>query len=341
MSMDATTTEGRTHIELPVQLSGPTCPKRCSIKTPNALFMSFFLKSAIRGGAGRHKDGVMINNYSRWLLSILVFAVAPAFPLPALPAPEQSQQSPLLDQAPPQSPAHAGQGPQEQPDQSGDQSQQNPQNQLPTRTGIVKQDGTSNDRLFWTLPNFLTVENSKQVPPLTSRGKFKVVLRTSFDWVEYPYIGFLAAISQAEDSEPGYGQGAAGYWKRYGASFADNTDENFWTGAILPTLLHQDPRYYQLGKGEFLHRVVYAVSRQFIIRSDLGHSEFNISEIAGSAISAGISNAYHPAQDRTLTNTVSVWWTQVGWDTVGSVVKEFWPDIRRKANRHKGIASQP
>ena len=193
--------------------------------------------------------------------------------------------------------------------------------------------GVSNDRLFWTLPNFLTV-NSTHVPPLTAGQKFKVVARGTFDPVEYAYIAFLAGISQAEDSEPGYGQGAAGYGKRYGAAFTDNAIENFITGAILPSLLKQDPRFYQSGKGGFGRRLGYAMSCIVVTRSDSGHTQFNFSEVAGSAMAAAISTySYHPSGDRTLGNTGSVWGTQVGWDTVTLAVKEFWPDIRRKLHR--------
>jgi len=201
--------------------------------------------------------------------------------------------------------------------------------------------GTSNDRIFWTLPNFLSVENAHEISPLTSKEKFKVVLRTAFDPVEYPYVGFLAGISQATNSEPGFGQGAAGYAKRYGSAFADNTIENFMTGAILPSLLHQDPRYYQLGHGSFEHRLGYAISRIFVTRSDSRNTVFNASEVLGSAVAAGIANTYHPAGDRTVVNTVSVWWTEVGWDTVAIGVKEFWPDIRRKVQKQhrQGTAS--
>jgi hypothetical protein len=193
-----------------------------------------------------------------------------------------------------------------------------------------KSTGTSNDRLFFTLPNFLTLE-TKQVPPLTAGQKFKVVARSSFDYVEYPWYGFLSGVSQAENSEPGFGQGGEGYGKRYAASFADGTIENFWTGAILPSLLKQDPRFFELGQGSFMHRTEYAVSRIFVTRTDSGRSQFNYSEILGSAISAGISTySYHPHDDRTVPNTLSVWGTQVGYDTITIVVKEFWPDIRRK-----------
>ena len=222
--------------------------------------------------------------------------------------------------------------------------------------------GTSNDRLFFTLPNFLTLENAGQVPPLTTGQKFKVVARGSFDYVQYPWYGFLAGISQAENSEPGYGQGAKGYGKRFASAFADGTIENFLTGAVLPSILHQDPRFFQSGKGGFTQRTGYAVSRIFVTRTDSGGTQFNYSEIVGSALAAAIStSAYHPRafittrydpttnmltyvhndSDRTLPNTLSVWGTQVGYDTITIVVKEFWPDIHRKlTHKHKGDAAQ-
>jgi len=194
--------------------------------------------------------------------------------------------------------------------------------------------GTSKDRLFFALPNFLTLENANQVPPLTAGQKFKVVARSSFDYVQYPWYAFLAGISQAENSEPGYGQGAAGYGKRFGASTADGTIENFLTSAVFPSLLRQDPRFFQSGKGGFWHRTGYAVSRVIVTRTDSGHSQMNFSEIFGSAMAAGISTySYHPHADRTLRNTASVWGTQVGYDTITYVVKEFWPDIRRKIRK--------
>ena len=207
--------------------------------------------------------------------------------------------------------------------------------------------GTSNDRLFFTLPNFLTLENAGKVPPLTTHQKFAVVVRGSFDYVQAPWYGFLSGISQAADSEPGYGQGAAGYGKRLASAAADGTIENFVTGAILPSLLHQDPRYFQSGQGSFTHRMLYAASRNLVTRGDAGNKEFNYSEVVGGAMSAAISTySYHPTSkifptttpgvvryvpsDRTLGNTAKVWGTQYCYDTMTLVIKEFWPDIRRK-----------
>jgi hypothetical protein len=201
---------------------------------------------------------------------------------------------------------------------------------------------TSNDRLFFALPNFLTLENADQVPPLTTKQKFAVVTRSSFDYIQVPWYAFLAGISQAQNSEPGYGQGAAGYGKRFGAAAADGTIENYWTSAILPSVFHQDPRFFQSGKGGFWRRTGYAMSRIVVTRSDSGSNQFNVSEVFGSAIAAGISTySYHPHADKTLSNTASVWGSQIGYDTVTIVLKEFWPDIRRKLTHKRSEPVTP
>ena len=266
-------------------------------------------------------------------------AAAQQTPPPATPAPSTA----------PQSPSDKDKG---DKDKAKDAQGSNGQNSS----------GTSNDRLFYTLPNFLTLETTTKVPPLTTGQKFKVVARGSFDYIQVPWYGFLAGISQAQNSEPGYGQGAKGYGKRFGSAFADGTIENFITGAVLPSLLHQDPRFFQSGKGGFTHRTGYAVSRIFVTRTDSGGTQFNYSEVVGSAMSAAISTySYHPrsfitkrfdpttgmsvpvfnGSDRTLKNTASVWGSQVGYDTITIVVKEFWPDIHRKlSHKHKGDAAQ-
>ena len=193
------------------------------------------------------------------------------------------------------------------------------------------------------------MENGGKLPPLTSKQKFAVVVRGSFDYIEFPWYGLLSGIGQAQDSEPAYGQGAEGYGKRYVTSFADGTIENFITSAVLPSILHQDPRFFQSSDGGFARRSGYAISRIFITRTDRGGRQFNYSEIVGSALSASISTySYHPrstilssptgprfvGSDRTLKNTASVWGTQVGYDTVTIVIKEFWPDVHRKMS-HK------
>ena len=212
-----------------------------------------------------------------------------------------------------------------------------PDQTAPAETEQTKpSSGTSKDRLFYALPNFLTLENAAQATPLTAAEKFKVTTRSSFDPVNFVWHAALAGIGQAENSEAGYGQGAAGYAKRFAAHFADGTIENFTTEAIFPSLFHQDPRYFQSGKGGIRRRTVYALSRIVLTRSDSGQSQFNYSEILGSATAAGISTySYHPRGDRNLLNAASVWGSEVGYDALNYWIKEFWPDIRRKLHRSK------
>jgi hypothetical protein len=230
-----------------------------------------------------------------------------------------------------------------QQEQSSQDANDKPKKQkTPEEKAETAAPATSNDRLFFALPNFLSVESADLIPPLTTKQKFAVVTRSSFDYIQVPWYAFLAGISQAENSEPGYGQGAAGYGKRFGAAFADGTIENYWTSAILPSVFHQDPRFYQLGKGGFWHRTGYAMSRIVVTRSDSGTSQFNVSEVFGSAIAAGISTySYHPHADKTLSNTASVWASQIGYDTVTIVLKEFWPDIRRKITHKRSEPVTP
>jgi len=217
-------------------------------------------------------------------------------------------------------------------------------------------EGTSNDRLFYTLPNFLTLEKGGTLPPLSAKDKFKVVALGTFDYVQYPWWGLLAGISQADNSEPAYGQGWLAYAKRYGTTAGDSTIENFMVGAVFPSIIHQDPRFYYSKQGGASRRTWYAVSRIFVSRSDSGKAMFNYSEIFGSATAAAISTyTYHPkstylrtptnphlfvGSDRTLTNAASVWGTQLSLDTITLVIKEFWPDIHRKmAHKHDDAAA--
>ncbi len=200
----------------------------------------------------------------------------------------------------------------------------------------------SNDRLFYALPNFSTVESSEHLPPLSVGQKFKLVARGSFDYYQFAFIGVLAGISQAENSEPGYGQGWGAYGIRYASALGDSWTESFMVGAVLPSVLKQDPRYYQLGHGGFLHRTGYALSRLIITRGDSGNAQFNASEVVGSAMAAGIvTYSYHPHEDKTLSNTASVWGTQVAYDALSFELKEFWPDLRRKFSQKKHQHDDP
>ncbi len=223
------------------------------------------------------------------------------------------------------------------PDASSDGSAQpQPANAVPNSA----QNAASSKRLLFALPNFQTVDDTGTLPPLNAGQKFKLAARGAFDYVQIPWYAMLAGFGQAENSEPAYGQGGVGYARRFASDLGDGVTENFMVGAVLPSLLHQDPRFYRTSEGGFMHRLGYALSRIVVTRSDSGAEQFNYSEILGSAMTAGmVTYAYHPREDRNLSNIASVWVTQLGYDALTYVTREFWPDLRRKIVRKQESAS--
>ena len=113
-----------------------------------------------------------------------------------------------------------------------------------------------NDRLFWVLPNYLTVENRDQSGPLSAKTKFELSAKTMSDPVTISFIGAMALIGQARNSDPSYGQGLQGCAKRFSTFYANTAIGTLMTTSVFPSLLHQDPRYFQLGKGGAWHRVI-------------------------------------------------------------------------------------
>jgi hypothetical protein len=189
-------------------------------------------------------------------------------------------------------------------------------------------EGEQTKRIFWVIPNYRSVSANTKLPPLSTKEKFKLATEDSFDYSGFVLAGMIAGYSMAIASSPEFHQGAAGYGQYYWHSFVDEANGNYFTEAIVPALTHEDPRYYTLGHGGFLHRSGYAVSRLFITRTDSGGNTFNFSEIAGNLAGAGLSNAYYPAVERTFGKTAEKWGTQVGVDGIADLLKEFWPDIR-------------
>lgn len=198
------------------------------------------------------------------------------------------------------------------------------------KSKLEKETGTINDRIFEVLPNYGTVENANALPPLSTGQKFRIATASVFDWGAYPFNGALAGIAQAKNDPKSWGQGWGAYGKRYGASFADNSIGTYMTVAVFPSLLHEDPRYYQMGRGRFIHRVYHGINRLFVTRTDSGHDRFNFSESIGNAVAAGISNVYHVPEDRTASRNATTFGFLILYDGLSNELKEFWPDIRRK-----------
>ena len=198
------------------------------------------------------------------------------------------------------------------------------------KSKLEQETGTVNDRIFSVLPNYGTVETANTLPPLRTGQKFRLATAGVFDWAAYPFNGVLAAIAQAKNDPKSWGQGWEAYGKRYGASFADNSIGTYMTTAIFPSLLKEDPRYYQMRSGPFFHRFGYSLSRLFVTRTDAGGKRFNYSESVGNATAAAISNIYHADEDRTAARNASTFAFLILYDGLSNELKEFWPDIRRK-----------
>src|ERR1700721_2252384 len=188
----------------------------------------------MRTSAGRKVSAIVFSGFCAAFLS-----VSPALAQDASPPAAGSQETPKSQQPAPatgQAPPAATTAPQN-PNQPGlpPKEEKNLEHEQKT--------GTSKDRLFWALPNFLTVENADKVPPLTSGQKFKVVGRSLIDPSEFILVGFVAGIGQAANSDAAYGQGAQGDAKRYGPAYGDNAIENFMASGVPPPGLIRDPPF--------------------------------------------------------------------------------------------------
>lgn len=225
---------------------------------------------------------------------------------------------------------------QEQPQQTVS-SEQKPQSQISKEaqerkkkeSQVEKETGTVNDRLFGAMPNYV-VEDAMKLPPLATHQKFRLATAAVFDPFTVPFVGFLAAVNQANNSPTSWGQGWGAYGKRFGEEFGDNGIGTYMTVAIFPSILREDPRYYQMKRGPVKRRMAYSLRRLFVTFTDSGDVRFNYSEIVGNAAATAASNLYHPPEDRTLTRNLGTWGMLIMWDGVSNEMKEFWPDIRRK-----------
>jgi hypothetical protein len=189
-------------------------------------------------------------------------------------------------------------------------------------------------RIFWLIPNHRTYPADAPYHPLTVGEKFKIAQHEVLDPGTFVLAGALAGIGQLSDSNPSFGQGAAGYGRRYGTSFGDLAIGNYLTTAIYPSILRQDPRYFRKGSGSGASRLGHAVKQIFWTRMDSGKYMFNFSEIGGNATAAAIANAYYPDY-RTASDTVQRFGIQIGLDVAGNILKEFWPDMQDKIHHHK------
>ena len=195
---------------------------------------------------------------------------------------------------------------------------------------------TENDkRLFWIIPNYRTYPALKTYQPIGTKEKFKIARDDSFDRGTAVLAAAFAGQGQIANSNPSFGQGVAGYGRYFGAAYADFVIGDFMTEGVYPTLLHQDPRYFRRGSGSGWSRLGYAMGQIFWTHTDSGRMQFNYSEVVGNSTAVAISTVYYP-EGRDVGSATSKLATQLGVDMAGNILKEFWPDLRRKFSRKPG-----
>jgi len=178
-------------------------------------------------------------------------------------------------------------------------------------------------RILNIVPNYY-VSYNQETAPLHPKQKFELAWRFTVDPVSFGIVGIIAGVRQANNTYSGYGQGAAGYGKRYAAAYGDFLTGTFISNAILPSLLKQDPRYFYKGTGSKRSRILYAIANSVICKGDNGRWQANYSNILGSLASGGISNAYYPAKDRNgAALTFENAGVNIGATAAANLVQEF------------------
>ncbi len=200
----------------------------------------------------------------------------------------------------------------------------------------------SDEHILGIIPNYETVSDPhKPVSALTVRQKFNLFAKETFDPFTPASAAAGAAISQSDNDDPKYGYGGSAYAQRFGAAVADITSQNFFSDALLASLLHEDPRYFRIGpEFPFWHRIGHAVARVAVTRTDSGKATFNYAGILGMSMGIGLSNAYYPAASVNAAEVAKRFGTSLAASALFNILPEFWPDIRQKIF-HRNAGSEP
>jgi hypothetical protein len=182
-------------------------------------------------------------------------------------------------------------------------------------------------RILGVMPNFRAVSAGAIPPPPTPKQALKIATLNSFDYSAFVFVGITSALAEWSNAHSQLGQGLPGYGRYYWRGYLDKTDGNYLVIFALPTVFHQDERYYAMGKGNFWKRAAYSGSRILITPDYHGHSSFNASELLGRGTAQAISIAYYPSKSRTASAIATKYAYALGRDALTNVFREFWPDI--------------
>ncbi|GAC1420667.1 MAG: hypothetical protein NVSMB62_14820 [Acidobacteriaceae bacterium] len=177
-------------------------------------------------------------------------------------------------------------------------------------------------RVFGVFPNFYT-SYIWTAQPMPTAQKYKLAGRALIDPFTFLIVAGLASAEQYNGTYPGYGPGIEGYGQRFGAALADATTSRILGSAILPSILHQDPRYFYQGSGGVTSRTLHAFASTFVTRGDNGRNQPNYSHLLGSLVAGAVSNAYHPESSRGTKQTFQTFGITVTGNLIGNLFREF------------------
>jgi len=192
-------------------------------------------------------------------------------------------------------------------------------------------------RILGIIPNFQTTNDTPAVQePLSVREKYVLAWHQTVDFSAHFGNAFQAALQQASNGQPHYGQGWGAYAQRFGAAEADQVTSAFFIFGFLPHVLHEDPRYFRKAHGSAWSRIRYAATRTVITRTDAGTPTFNTPQVLGQLLQQGISTSYYPQQDRSASGVFSDWGINLAYNSAYNILKEYYPDFLRVVfHRHK------
>ena len=182
-------------------------------------------------------------------------------------------------------------------------------------------------RILGIMPNYRAVSAGAIPPPPTPKQAFKIATQNSFDYSSFVFVGLTSMIAEGEGTHKALGKGVPGFWAYSWRGFVDKVDGNYWVIFALPTVLHEDERYYAKGEGPILKRAVYSSTRVFITPNYHGHNTVNASELMGRAIAQGIGTTYYPSSDTSAGALAEKWGYAIMRDALTNTFREFWPDI--------------
>lgn len=193
-------------------------------------------------------------------------------------------------------------------------------------------------RILGIMPNYRAVSAGAIPPPPTAKEAFKTATENSFDYSSFAFVALTSLIAKGEDDHPDLGKGLPGYWAYTWRGFVDKTDGDYWVIFALPTVFHEDERFYAKGEGRKFNRAIYAASRVLITPDYEGRNTVNASELLGRGIGQGISLTYYPSGDRTVGDFAAKYGYAVMRDAATNVFREFWPDIAAHLpKKHSGM----